>query len=123
LRQGVVAVVDDDEAVLHSMKFLLETAGIPVAAYNSAAAFLSDGVDLAVCLIVDYHMPEMTGLELVVHLRRVSVPIPALLVTAFPLIEVIDRANRLGIKVLSKPVDPDDFLGFIEGASWRNFNN
>jgi two-component system response regulator FixJ len=114
-RKRFVAVIDDDEAVLHSMKFLLETSGYPVAAYNSATAFLNDGVDQAACLIVDYHMPEITGLDLVMHLREASVSIPTLLVTASPSPTLIKRANKLGIRVLEKPVGADDFLEFIEG--------
>ena len=41
----VVALVDDDLAVLDSLKFLLETAGYTVATYSSATAFLADRHD------------------------------------------------------------------------------
>ena len=57
----VVAVIDDDVAVLDSLKFLLEVVGYAVVAYNSAAAFLDDRVTRPACLIVDQHMPLMTG--------------------------------------------------------------
>jgi FixJ family two-component response regulator len=86
-----------------------------VAAYNSAAAFLNGGLDQAACLIVDHHMPDMTGLELVTHLREASSSIPALLVTASPSATLIDRAHELGIRVLEKPVGADEFFEFIEG--------
>jgi CheY-like chemotaxis protein len=56
----------------------------------------------------------MTGLELLRHLREASVPIPALLVTASPSATLLDQANEFGIKVLEKPIGPDDLIEFIE---------
>ena len=66
----VVHIVDDDEAVRKSLAFLLSTAGIPIRVYESATSFLAglstlqDG-----CLITDVRMPDMTGIELLQHLR------------------------------------------------------
>ena len=63
----LVAVVDDDDAVRDSLRFLLEIAGYSVATYASAAQFLLDApVDQLSCLVVDQHMPDQTGLQLVV---------------------------------------------------------
>jgi len=77
-----VAVVDDDVAVLDSFKFMLEMAGFVVATYPSAIAYLQhQGMDPR-CLILDQHMPEMTGLELTTRLRADGVTIPVLLVTS-----------------------------------------
>jgi hypothetical protein len=61
----VVALVDDDVGVLDSLKFLLEAAGYTVDAYGSAMAFLADGARVPACLIVDQHMPSMSGLKLI----------------------------------------------------------
>jgi two-component system, LuxR family, response regulator FixJ len=59
-----VAVVDDDPAVLDSFKFVFEVVGHEVDIYASALAFLEDGAPRSVCMILDQHMPQMTGLEL-----------------------------------------------------------
>ena len=75
----IVALVDDDLAVLASLTFLLELAGYKVAAYSSALAFLDDGGNGAACLIVDQHMPHMTGLELAARLRTEGASIPVCL--------------------------------------------
>jgi hypothetical protein len=56
----------------------------------------------------------MTGLGPIRHLREASVSIPALLVTAFPSATLLDQANGFGIKVLEKPIGPDDLIEFIE---------
>jgi two-component system, LuxR family, response regulator FixJ len=113
LGSGVVAVVDDDIAVLESLRFLLETAGYTVAAYHSATAFLDDRSSQPACLIVDQHMPLMTGLELVAHLQREEVGVPALLITGAPSGAIAARADQLGVAMLEKPPAESDVLAFI----------
>ena len=113
-RSGAVAVVDDDPAVLDSLKFLLEVAGRSVAIYPSAAAFLDDRATSPACLIVDQHMPAMTGLELAARLRSEGAGIPVLIITAVPSPAIVARAAQLGIEnVLEKPLDEDDLLQFV----------
>jgi two-component system response regulator FixJ len=110
----VVAVVDDDLAVLDSLKFLLETAGYVVAAYSSAGAFLEDRMTSPACLIVDQHMPVMTGLELVAHLQKDADRVPALLITGATSAALTARANQLGVAILEKPPAENDVLTFID---------
>ena len=112
---GPVAVVDDDPAVLDSLKFLLELAGHPVATYRSAIAFLEDRTAQPACLILDHHMPRMTGLELAARLRAQGGGIPVLLITGSPSPAIIARAAELGIKkVLDKPPTEDELLSFVD---------
>ena len=110
----VIAVIDDDPAVLDSLKFLLESAGYTVAAYSSASAFLDDRLARPACLIVDQHMPAMTGLDLVAHLRQAAAPIPALLITGAPSPAIAARASQLDIEMLEKPAGENDVLKFID---------
>jgi FixJ family two-component response regulator len=109
-----VAIVDDDLDVLDSLKFLFEAAGYTVDIYSSAAAFLEAHAARPACLILDHHMPQMTGLELASHLRSMGMAVPVLLITARPSPAIIARATQLGIKVLSKPPTEDELLSFIE---------
>ena len=114
----LVAVVDDDDAVRDSLQFLLETAGFSVATYSSAAQFLNEGrpCDL-LCLVVDQHMPERTGLQLVSCLRNRGVGLPIVLITGSPSPDLLRLASELGIaKVLEKPLDDDVLLDFIAHA-------
>ena len=114
---GTVAVTDDDPAVLDSLKFLLEIAGYRVMVYASAAAFLGNGATRPACLILDHHMPQMTGLELVARLRSEEVRTPVLLVTGSPSPAILARAAELGIeKVLEKPLKEDDLLSFVNAC-------
>ncbi len=111
---GAVAVIDDDPAVLDSLKFLLELAGHLVRTYASAGAFLDDCRADPACLILDHHMPMMTGLELAARLRDDGVAIPMLLITGSPSPAILARALALGVeKVLEKPPGADDLLDFV----------
>ena len=81
----VVLVVDDDSAVRNSLRFTLEVEGFEVRAYPSAHELLDeDRLPTLSCLVTDYHMPAMNGLELVAQLRGRDVLIPAILVTPDP---------------------------------------
>jgi len=109
-----VGVVDDDPAVVDAVQFLLELAGHPVVGYPSATAFLDATPPLPACLILDQHMPEMTGLVLAARLRETGHAIPMLLMTGSPSPAITARAAELGIeRVLDKPPDEADLLGFI----------
>lgn len=104
LQGKVVAIVDDDLAVRDSTQVLLELHGIDVRTHPGGKDFLKAAPNIA-CLIVDYHMPGMNGLELVAELGRRGFKGLVILITAFidPTIE--RRAAELGIRrVLSKPL-------------------
>ena len=77
---GPVIVVDDDAAVRNSLKFALELEGLEVRLYEGPAELLADdALPAAGCLVVDYYMPSMSGVELVALLRerRVHLRTPA----------------------------------------------
>jgi two-component system, LuxR family, response regulator FixJ len=109
-----VAVVDDDAAVCESMRFLLETYDIGVRTYLSGADFLRDHPDIA-CLIVDYQMPGLNGLEFVSELRRLGSQVPTIMITATADPTIERRAAELGVKrVLQKPLSNQALLGAIQ---------
>ncbi len=113
----VVAIVDDDAAVLESFQFLLEVAGFPVAAYPSAHAFLASPLTRPRCLIVDQNMPAMTGLELAAQLRATGVDVPVMLVTSAPTPGIEARARAIGVRgVLPKPLPEDEVFAFIRSC-------
>ncbi len=114
----LVAVVDDDDAVRDSLRFLLEIAGYSVASYGSAAQFLHEApIGELVCLVVDQHMPDQTGLQLVARLRAQGVSLPVALITGSPSADLVRLARELSVaKVMEKPLDDDVLLDFIEHA-------
>jgi two-component system response regulator FixJ len=72
--KSMIYVVDDDYDVRTSLRFLLETEGFDVRTFRSAVALLASSTrNRADCLVVDYKMAELDGLELAHRLRRLQV--------------------------------------------------
>jgi len=101
----LVLVIDDDPAVRNSLKFSLEVEGFTVRDYSSANELLreSEIVD-AGCLVIDYHLPEMNGLEVLNRLRQRRVAVPAILITSHPSAFVRRRAAEAGVAIVEKPL-------------------
>jgi FixJ family two-component response regulator len=117
-RRPLVAVVDDDEAVRDSLRFLLEIAGYDVATFASACAFLHAAPSgRPACLVVDQHMPNLTGLELLRRLHAAGDRMPSALMTGSPSEDVTREALSLGAAaVLEKPLVEEHLFRFIEAA-------
>ena len=87
----VVAVVDDDQGILQSLEYLLESADYAVRLFASAAALLDSGCLAEIdCLISDVDMPGTDGFELVRLVRSARPTLPIILITGYP-----DRLTRL----------------------------
>ncbi len=81
--QLLVSVVDDDQSVRDSLPELLKELGFDAQAFSSGAEFLaSDALLHSNCLVVDVAMPVMSGSELFRELRRRSLSIPVIFITA-----------------------------------------
>jgi FixJ family two-component response regulator len=115
---GLVIVVDDDDAVRQSLKFALEMEGLNVRLYESGDALLADSnLPLSGCLVIDYYMPAMDGVELIDRLRGRSVRLPAILITARATKDLRRRAARSGFReVLEKPLEDGALIDCIHGA-------
>ncbi len=113
-----VIVVDDDGAVRDSLKFALELEGLTVRAYEGGDALLADpALPARGCLVVDYYMPAMNGVDLVGRLRRRQVSLPAILISAKVTEGIRQSAARAGIGlVLEKPLGDASLLDGIRGA-------
>jgi two-component system, LuxR family, response regulator FixJ len=105
LRKPMVYVVDDDYDVRTSLRFLLETEGFDVRTFRNGAALLGSSTrDRADCLVVDYKMADLDGLELATRLRRLEVKTPIILITGYPDQNIPAKASSAGVcQVLLKP--------------------
>lgn len=112
----VVWIVDDAESVRKSIAAVLSTADILVRDYGSASEFLDDFVpEETGCIIVDQHMPDMSGLELLILLRQRGITTPAIVITGQGDALLQQRALQAGAAtMLHKPVDGDELIGLIE---------
>lgn len=117
LSKLAVAVVDDDPAVCGSLKFSLEVEGFSVRLYSSANEVLDDvGLSDCDCLVVDYNMPLMNGLDLIARLRERQVTAPVILMTGGSDRAVRARAADAGIPVVEKPFLGNTLIDAIQGA-------
>jgi two-component system response regulator FixJ len=104
IAKQVILIVDDDEAVRESLRSLMKSEGFAVRAFSNGHDLLNEASLPAIgCLVVDYHMPAMNGLELVSALRGRGVSIPAILITSNPTKYVRDRAAAIAVLVVEKP--------------------
>ena len=122
LKESLISVVDDDQAVRESIRRLLRSLGFTAEAFDSAAAFLaSPRIDQTACLIADINMPGMTGVELYGHLIDAGRAIPTILITAYPDDSVRERALNDGvICYLRKPFEEADLLLCVREALGRD---
>jgi FixJ family two-component response regulator len=104
--QSQIAIIDDDQSFLDSMRRLLKSLDYAVAVFSSAAEFLaSPKLAATACLVADVHMPAMTGVALYKHLIETGHAIPTILVTAYPDDGDRERMLTLGVKCyLPKPL-------------------
>ena len=109
-------IIDDDDAVRDSMRALLESYGYDVRDHASAEAFLGHSEKDIGCLLIDHHMPGMTGIELLEHLRATGDQTPALIITGRLTLAIKSRVDRIGVKVLQKPVKEEELVRLIEQA-------
>jgi|SRR2546425_284427 two-component system response regulator FixJ len=103
----VVLVIDDDAITRSSLKFALEIEGFAVRLYADAYELLNDThLPAKSCLLIDYYMPAMNGLELLAKLRARGMSIPAIVMTGYSNCTLRDRIAAAGVPLLEKP-----FLG------------
>jgi FixJ family two-component response regulator len=115
--RSVVFVVDDDPRVRDALTTLLAAAGLEVAAFASATAFLeADKPDAPACLLLDLDLPDISGLELQKELLERQAP-PIVFLTGHGDIPSSVKAMKAGaVEFLSKPVGDDELLSAIDAA-------
>lgn len=114
----MVYVVDDDQAVLDSMAFLLDSFGYGSELFSDPRQFLArvDGLDPG-CVVTDLRMPKMTGFELITALRDRSIDWPAFLMTSDYGPDVTASAEAHGFfGFLRKPVDVSALIHALDAA-------
>ncbi len=113
----VIVVVDDDPAVRNSLVFSLRAEGFCVRSYADATELLSDAlIAESSCLVIDYQLPGMNGLDLVAELRRRQIVAPAILITSHPSAAVRERAAATGAALVEKPLLGDALFHEIHAA-------
>jgi two-component system response regulator FixJ len=112
--KGRICIVDDDDEVRASTRLLLESMDYSVEDFDAAEGLLrSIHESPADCLILDYHLPGLSGLDLLELLREQGVTMPAIIMTANP--HLAARAARAGVAVvLHKPVEAENLSQWLD---------
>jgi FixJ family two-component response regulator len=120
MRQTVpaVAVIDDDASVHRALQRLLQSAGFTVETFATAREFLdADCWAQTACLVLDIHLPGMSGFELAEYLAVSGVPIPIVFITALDDVATREQVNRAGaVGYLRKPFDQNTLIEAISRA-------
>lgn len=116
--EPTVFVVDDDPAMRDSLRWLLESVGLQVRTYGTAADFLADRDPAAPgCLILDVRMPGMSGLDLQGELAREGASIPTIVITGHAEVAMAVRAVKAGaIDFIEKPFSDQLLLDRVRQA-------
>ncbi len=120
--QGMVFVVDDDEAVRESLVSLIRSARLRVETFASAQHFLaSSRADVPSCLVLDIRLPGLSGLELQKWMAEINIEIPIVFITGHGDIPTSVRAIKAGaVEFLTKPFRDEDLLDAIQQALERD---
>ena len=115
-------VVDDDESIRTLWRWLMESNGIAVKTFATAAEFIefyrSGG---AGCLVLDLKLPGMSGLELQQYLHGRDIEIPIVFVTGHGDVPAAVSALKGGaVDFIQKPFSYKDVLTVIETAFERD---
>ena len=114
----VIAVIDDDASVRRALQRLLQSAGFTVETFATAREFLeADSWAQTGCLVLDVHLPGMSGYQLQEHLAASGVVIPIVFITAYDDASTRERVERSGaVGYLRKPFDQETLIEAIRRA-------
>ena len=116
--EPTVFVVDDDRAMRDSLSWLLDSVGLRVRSYATAAEFLADHDPAQPgCLVLDVRMPGMSGLDLQAELARRGVELPTIVITGHAEVSMAVRAVKAGaIDFIEKPFSDQLLLDRVRQA-------
>ncbi len=124
-QRPTVYVVDDDESIRTLWRWLMESNGIAVKTFATAADFIESYRNGgAGCLVLDLKLPGMSGLELQQYLNRKDVEIPIVFVTGYGDVPAAVSALKGGaVDFIQKPFSHREVLSIIEKAFQRDAEN
>ena len=121
----LVAVVDDEESVCRALRRLLRAAGLDVETFSSSTTFLESMRERLVsrrpdCVVLDLHLPELTGLDVQRLLKAEGIPLPIVMITGNEEAGIQEKVLGEGaVAFLVKPINARALLSAIDSAVQR----
>ena len=115
MTKPLIAIVEDDDSMRPALVGLVRSMGYEGEGFGSAETFLaSDAAKRASCLVSDYQLPGLSGIDLAARFKN---GLPVIMVTARtePGIDALAAAQGV-LCVLRKPFEADDLAALIRGA-------
>ena len=120
--RAVVFIVDDDASVRDAVTNLLESVGLRAQVFGSTEEFRrASRPDVPGCLVLDVRLPGMSGLEFQAELKKASIFIPIIFITAHGDVPMTSRAMKGGaIEFLMKPFQKEELLAAVHQGLERD---
>lgn len=114
----IIRIVDDDIDLLEALSYMLASEGFQTRTYSQAQAFLENDLPLDPgCVILDFRMPDINGIELQKKLVENGYLHPIIFLTAHADVDMVISAFRRGADdLLKKPVDPKQLIEAVKRA-------
>lgn len=113
----VIYLIEDDAATWEDVISCFSALGLQVTPFSSETEYFRfEGKDSAACLILNTHLPDMSGLEVQRRLIEKSSP-PAIFISAHQDIALSVRAMKAGaVEFFAKPLDPPTLIAAVQAA-------
>lgn len=123
--QPAVYLIDDDRLARESLQWLIESAQLPVRAFDCGRAFLAQFDPAASgCVLLDVRMPDINGMELHTRIRQLGATIPVIIVTGHADVAMAVRAMKAGAHdFIEKPYNDALMLECVQGAIACDLDN
>ena len=109
-----IMLVDDDPGLRTALEFLLGIEGFEVESFESGEALTrKQNFPAAGCLVLDWRLPRMNGLETLRKLRLRDINLPAILITSNPSRDLLAQAATAGVRVVEKPLLSNELTDHI----------
>jgi two-component system response regulator FixJ len=120
-----VLIVEDDDSMRQAIERLLNVADFATAAYRSAEELLAAGaVEGGACVVSDFKLPGMSGLELMAELKVRGWQRPLILITAHDSPGVRKQAGQSGVAAfLAKPFLGNELVAAVKSAFYPAATN
>jgi FixJ family two-component response regulator len=114
----IISVIDDDESFRTALVGLLRMLEYEAQGFASAVEFINSGGERSCdCIITDFCMPKMSGLDLIQLLTARGSTVPVIMVTGRPEPGLEAKATASGaVCLLMKPFEEDALIDYLERA-------